>query len=195
MAEFQVLLREWESYYLLVGTAGATLAGLMFVAITFSSDMTDRHSLPVLRAHTDPALLAFVLCLALSLLLLMPSLNRGWCGTLLLLSGLLELVYMGLVLRRLVQGGQVRGWDVSDWCWYAAVPMVGGVLLLVSGGLCLDARATLAVTLIGLTLLVLLLMGVRNAWDMVTFTMARRIKKTGGSPEAVEDRSPGDTQD
>jgi hypothetical protein len=172
--EFHTLLREWESFYLLVGTAGATLAGLMFVAISFGERVTDRRRFPILRAHMDPALLAFVLSLGLAAGLMMPSLSRFWFGAMLLGAGLLSLVYIGLVLRQLImQVGVGDTWDFSDWLWYAAAPVVSGALLLVSGGLGLSAQSHAALTTVGVTLVLLLMMGIRNAWDLVTFAIAR----------------------
>lgn len=58
--------QEWETFYLLVGTAGASLA--------------HGSKLPISRAHSAPALLAFVLDLVLSAVFLMPSLGRLWFG-------------------------------------------------------------------------------------------------------------------
>ncbi|MBZ9750012.1 hypothetical protein K7W42_03950 [Deinococcus sp. HMF7604] len=173
MQEFQTLVREWETFYLLTGTAGATLAGLMFVAVTVGERATDRQRLPILRMHSDPALLAFVLNLVLSAALLIPSLTREWLGTLLLSAGGLGLVYLTVVLRHLHRRVQMRGWDLADWLWYAAAPIGACVLLLWSGTLTLSRHSHAALNLTGLTALVLLVMGIRNAWDLVTFALAR----------------------
>ena len=185
MQEFHALLREWETFYLLTGTAGATLAGLMFVVLTFGERLNDRGRLPILRAHSDPALLALVLNLLLGALFLMPSLNHFWFGGLLLAAGVLSLVYISLVLYPLVRARLVRGWDFSDWLWYAGAPLLSGVMLLVSGGLGLSAQSRLALTLTGITLLVLLTMGIRNAWDLVTFNIAYQLSQEQGEQDTA----------
>lgn len=184
MQAFHTLLREWQTFYTLVGTAGATLAGLMFVAVTLGR--TPRRRLAALRAHSDPALLAFVLSLLLSGLLLMPSLTRPWFGAALLASGLLSLLYLALVLRQLIGGGMSRFWDFSDWLWYAAAPVLGGLLLLGSGVLGLLGQAHAALNLTGISLIVLLTMGLRNAWDLVTFTLAQAARAEEGPPPPGE---------
>ncbi len=173
MQDFHALLHEWETFYLLVGTAGAALAGLMFVAISVGERLGARGRIPVLRALIDPALLAFVLSLVLGGLLLMPSLTRAWFGALLLTAGVLGLGYIAVVLRQLITGGNTRVFDLSDWLWYAGAPVVAGALLVVSGSLGLAGAARAALDLTGVSVVVLLLMGIRNAWDVVTFAIAQ----------------------
>ncbi len=171
MEDFHELLGKWESFYLLVGTAGATLAGLMFVVLNFSERFADRERIPILRAHSDPALLALVLTLLLGALMLMPTITHFWLAAPLLAAGLLGLIYTAVVLRQIVRAGVVHTWDASDWAWYAAAPVVSGVLLLLSGVLTLTGASSLALTLTGVTLMVLLTMGLRNAWDLVTYSV------------------------
>lgn len=170
MHEFHTLLKEWETFALLLGTAAATLAGLTFIAVTMGQRTATRQRLPILRAHLDPALLALLLTLILSAALLMPTLTRQIFGLGLILTGVAALGYMAAVFRSMYTRG-VRGWDVADWTWYAVAPVVSGALLIVSGELALSSQSRAALTTAGLTLLLLLSMGVRNAWDLVTFTL------------------------
>ena len=157
MQELHTLLLQWNTFYLLLGGAGATLAGLMFIAITLSERHTNQERLPIFRAHLDPALLALVVVLVLSAFLLMPTLTRLSLSAVLIAAGLAGLVGLG--------------WDASDWLGYAVAPVVGYLLLLVSGGLALSAHTRDAVTTVGVTLVLLLCTGIRNAWDLVTVTI------------------------
>ncbi|WP_019586112.1 hypothetical protein [Deinococcus apachensis] len=183
MREFHQVLHEWETFYLLTGTAGAALAGLMFVALTVVQQTQPVHRLrmSVTRADSDPALLAFVLSLMLSALLLMPSLTRTGFGLLLLAVGLTGLLYSGAVLRQLLAEGRTDVWDLPDRMWYGAAPSLSGVLLLVSGGLGLEGQDEAALTVVAAALLVLLAMGIRNAWDMVTFSIARNAREASAA--------------
>lgn len=183
MNDLHDLLRSWETFYLLLGTAGATLAGLIFVAVTVAERITDRERVSILRAHLDPALLALLLVVILSACLLIPHLTRPVLAALLLMAGTGTLGYMGVVLRSLHRGQDIH-WDASDWTWYAAAPLLGGTLLLISGVLTLTAQAHAATTLTGVTLLLLLIMGVRNAWDLVTFS----VKVNAPDPDRTDDK-------
>lgn len=182
MEAFHEALRPWETFFLLVGTAGATLAGLMFVALTVARDgqLVRSRGLSITRSHSDPALLAFTLNLVLGAVTLAPTLTRGALGALLLLAGAASLVYITVVLRRLAEQGVPRGWDGADRVWYAGAPIVGGGLLLTAGGLAFAARDDAALTVVAGTLVLLLVMGVRNAWDLVTFAIDRSAAREDG---------------
>lgn len=170
MQELHTLLLEWNMFYLLLGGAGATLAGLMFIAITLSERHTNQERLPIFRAHLDPALLALVFVLVLSAFLLMPTLTRFSLGVVLIAAGLAGLVGLGAAFYS-IWTRNVRGWDASDWLGYAVAPVASYLLLLVSSGLALSAHTRDAVTTVGVTLVLLLCTGVRNAWDLVTVTI------------------------
>ncbi|GHF56835.1 hypothetical protein HNQ07_003709 [Deinococcus metalli] len=185
MREFHALLREWETFYLLLGTAGATLAGLMFIAVTVGERLTRRTRMPLLRAHLDPALLALLLTLILSATLLMPSLTRFWFGTVLVGSGAGGVIYM-LAVQRALPPPKRRRWDGPDWMWYAVAPLLSSGLLIAAGALAFTGQSRAALTTAALTLILLLLMGVRNAWDLVTFSIMM------DSPEPGHDATPRD---
>ena len=55
--------------------------------------------------------------------------------------------------------------DLSDRLFYALVPTLGYLLLLASAAL-LFAQSAMSVDLLAAAMLVLLLAGIRNAWDM-----------------------------
>ncbi len=172
--DFRALLREWDTFALLVSTAGATLAGLMFVGLSLGERMIrGRDGVPLLRAYTDPTLLCFVLSLATGALLLIPDLNAVTFGALMLLVGALSFAYSLRILRQMRREGQTTTtWDASDWLWFVLIPLLCALLLAGAGALALrgEGRAALAVT--GAVLLVLLVMGIRNAWDLVAYAVA-----------------------
>jgi hypothetical protein len=57
-------------------------------------------------------------------------------------------------------------WD--DWLWYGVCPLVAYAALVVAAVL-LPGDPTLALVGVGAVLLVLLVLGIRNAWDVVTY--------------------------
>ncbi len=50
-------LHDWQNFYLLVGTAAATLVGLMFVAISLGVRSITQQHIPALRVFVSPTLI------------------------------------------------------------------------------------------------------------------------------------------
>ena len=46
-----LLLDRWQNFYVMVGTAAATLTGLMFVVITLIAQIQARRQIPSSRSH------------------------------------------------------------------------------------------------------------------------------------------------
>lgn len=190
--DFHEHVGHWGNFYLLVGTAGATLAGLTFVAITAASGFANSKHIVGLRSHIDPSVVAFALSLVLSCVLLMPTLTPLALGLLLLGSGL----YLGgytyfiahqinLIVRNNARPpGAPSQYDLFDRVFYGLIPVVSSVLLLVSGGLVLRDRPEDALSVLGVTLLALLVMGIRNALDMLMLTLVRRPAEAGPGESA-----------
>jgi hypothetical protein len=53
-------LRDWQTFYLLVGGAAAGLVGLTFVAITVGSGSINQQDLTGLRTFINPSLIHFI---------------------------------------------------------------------------------------------------------------------------------------
>jgi hypothetical protein len=73
----------WENFYLLVGTAAATLIGLMFVAITFGASFVEVKEVATARAFLDPTLSHFVQVLLTACFVVVPSIRPAVLGALL----------------------------------------------------------------------------------------------------------------
>lgn len=167
------LAREWESFYLLTGTAGATLAGLLFVASSLAPRLMMGQDMNDVRVFTDPSLLAFTSSLVLSGLLLIPTLQAPPLGIALLLLGLLLPLYLAGTLRRLWRfSRQDDAFDLSDWLWHIASPVATNLLILAVGILFLLGRAALGLDALAFTVLLLLVTGIRNAWDLMVWVVS-----------------------
>jgi hypothetical protein len=157
---------EWQSFYILVGSAAATLVGLIFVAMSVGSSLITAKDLPALRVAVSPTIVQFLSVLATSAVVLVPILSATLLGILLVVVGLIScgLTVAGVpVLRRAHP-------NVHAWVWYFVVPGLGYILFIGSGiGLLLHVGQ--AATGLGLATLLLLVGGVRNAWDLVIFRL------------------------
>lgn len=169
----QYIFAPWHDFYSLVGTAAATLVGLMFVAASVGTGVFTSERQVGLRTFLSPTVVAFSVVLAASLIGVLPTANGGVPGSLLMSIGLLGAVYSWRVWRRMLHGGIVEAIDLEDRVWYTIVPAVAYLILAIAGAaLGIETATASAVLAIGVCLL--LLAGIRNAWDMTTWIVLRR---------------------
>ena len=62
---------------------------------------------------------------------------------------------------------------MEDWSWYISFPLLANILLIVAA-IVLLKNPPLALYIVGLAMMLLLIVGIRNAWDMVTFLAVER---------------------
>lgn len=72
-ASFAETLHAWHDFYLLAGTAAATLAGLLFVSLSLNLDRLVEPSHAHLLALAHSTLISFLLTLVASLMMLTPN--------------------------------------------------------------------------------------------------------------------------
>jgi RsiW-degrading membrane proteinase PrsW (M82 family) len=68
---------------------------------------------------------------------------------------------------------------LEDWIWYAILPFIG-YAALTAAGLVVRSRIEDALFIAGGATLMLLLIGIHNAWDTVTHIVAVELRKDGG---------------
>jgi amino acid transporter len=110
-------------------------------------------------------------------LLLAGVLSAPWqtfssVGILLGLVGLGMVIYSIVVMRRMRRVPHYQS-TLEDWSWYLALPLLANVLLILAAFMLQENPAS-ALYIVGAAMLLLLLTGVRNAWDMVTFLAVER---------------------
>lgn len=163
-------LADWQNFYVIVGTSAATLTGLLFVVVTLVSGAMGRVSSPWsgIRIFSTPNVMHFGAALLIAALLNAPWPVLWPAGLLVGLVGLWGVIYVFIVLwevRRRLLGYQLV---FSDWLWYTLLPLIAYTALLVAGIL-LPISAALALFVIAAATLLLVIMGIRNAWDVVTY--------------------------
>jgi hypothetical protein len=164
-------LSAWESFYVIVGSSAAALTGLQFVVIVLGAEvraLVDETT----RAFATPTIVHFCSVLLVSAIVSAPWTALGSAGLCLGLWGIAGLVYAALVIR-----SARRQKDyvpvLEDWLWHAVFPLVAYAALLVAGfGLRRNPGPCLFV--IGGAALLLLFIGIHNAWDAVTYIALQR---------------------
>ncbi|GHO99291.1 hypothetical protein KSF_093390 [Reticulibacter mediterranei] len=162
-------LASWETFYVIVGTAAATLTGLMFVVATLVAAARPRVSSPgeAFAAFNTPSVVHFGAALLIAALLSAPWQAIWPVSLLLALEGLAGMSYVVIVLRRARHQHDYQP-VLEDWIWHTICPFIAYTILLVAA-LLLPVDATLALFFIGTATILLLFIGIHNAWDNVTY--------------------------
>ncbi|HTT79290.1 MAG TPA: hypothetical protein VMF86_06390 [Stellaceae bacterium] len=160
--------RDWHDFYVLLGTAAATLIGAMFVVASIGAGFLTREHAPHIRVFLTPTVIHLATIVLASITALVPALDWRSLAAVFAAGGASGVVYSMLVGWRVAR----RRVEWSDQVWYALMPIVGyGVILAAALSIFLDAVPSFAAIAAGLALL--LVVGIRNAWDMIVFFAAR----------------------
>jgi len=179
-------LAEWDSFYVIVGSAAGALIGLQFVVMTLLAEKPIRDAGSAGSAFATPTIVHFCAVLFLSAAMRVP-----WPTPLCLpvvwgLNGAAGLVYTGIVARR-VKKQPVYNPAFEDWLFHVALPAVCYSLLVVAA---LTKEAKSGVFAVGAGALILLFVGIHNAWDAVAYHVLVNIhgsKKLNRNKKRQED--------
>jgi hypothetical protein len=135
------MLHGWENFYVMAGTAAATLAGLLFVVMTLGIQLSASHAAHGVHAFVTPTLVHFGGVLFQSLTVLAPWPSPWPLAIILGLCGIAGLAYGMIVIRKLRRLDFVS-LDFGDWMAYAGAPELANASL-VAGAAGPDHRQTL----------------------------------------------------
>lgn len=161
MTEFS----EWGSFYVIVGAASGALIGLQFVVLTLISERPPPGAAEASDALLTPTIVHFGVVLLLSALISAPWKANilpavFWC-----LIGIGGLVYEIIVMRRLRAQITYRP-VIEDWLFHVLLPITAYALLIVSAFTSVSYERD-ALFGIGSSALMLLFVGIHNAWHSV----------------------------
>jgi len=165
-------LAPWHEFYSLLGSASATMVGLLFVAASVGTGMFSRNRLGGLRMFLSATVVHFASILAACLIVLAPIASAPLLGLMIAGSGLFGLAYYRLALRAAERDGISARIDREDRFWYALLPIVGYAGETCSG-LGLMARLEPGCVGLAMAMAVLLLVAIHNAWDITVWSITR----------------------
>jgi len=162
-------LATWHNFYSIIGTAAATLTGLLFVVITLIAGVRVRVPSPSsgIAVFSTPNVVHFGAALLVAAILSAPWQALWPAGLLLGLSGLGGMLYVLIVLRRVRRQRDYQP-VLEDWLWHTVLPLVSYTALLVAA-LLLPGHAAPALFVIAAATVLLLFIGIHNAWDNVSY--------------------------
>src|SRR5262245_54978338 len=183
-------LSDWWDFYVILASSAAALTGLQFVVIALVNDMRQPASEQTISAFSTPTVVHFALALLTSAIVTSPwpmlwqaALAVGACG----IGGF---IYQLVVLRRARKQTQYTP-VLEDWIWHVVLPFIAYAALTTAAEL-LVRHQTWAPFGIASAVLLMVFIGIHNAWDTVTYVAVQRTtssqQTTGGAND--DDRKP-----
>jgi len=161
-------LADWNSFYVIVGSSAGALIGLQFVVIALIAETPDaRADAQAGAAFSTPSVVHFAVVLLLSAIISAPWHTISAVGVVWGLMGLSGIVYAIIVARRMRLQTAYRP-VFEDWLFHALLPLAAYVILAVSAYVA-QSHARPALFLVAVATLLLLFIGIHNAWDAVTY--------------------------
>lgn len=163
----------WGEFYLLIGSAAAALIGLLFVVVTLTNYLDLTRATLGERIYMTPVVFDFAVVLVLSALALAPELGDGPVAFVVLAAALIGVavaIAVAMAIPRL-DWPEPPHW--TDFWFYGVAPAVCYLGLAGVGASILSdwAAAPLAMAVV---LMAILLISIRNAWDLVTWLAPRK---------------------
>jgi hypothetical protein len=172
MSEFA----EWESFYVIVGAAAGALIGLQFVVMTLLAEKPHLATPEAAAAFATPTILHFSAALFLSAILRAPWHGITPVAVLWGLTGLAGAIYIVIVVRRMRKQTSYRP-DFEDWFFHVVLPFAANAVLAISALAALSHERE-ALFAVGATTLLLLFIGIHNAWDGIAYQVLVRMRET-----------------
>jgi len=161
----------WSDFYVIVGGSAAALTGLQFVVITLAADVGMGTTMTT-SAFATPTIVHFCGVLLIAAILSTPWPGLGGPAIAIGAAGGAGLAYTIVVIRAArAQHHYVP--VVEDWIWFICLPAVAYALLVVSAAW-LQRRTATALFGVAASALLLLFVGIHNAWDSATYIAQSR---------------------
>jgi hypothetical protein len=170
-----MMLERWHDFYMLIGTAAAALIALLFVAVSIGVGVLSRDSHGPTRTYMSPVAFHFVAVLFVAAVALIPSHTRTSLGLLLASGAIVGMVYAAFIIRRLLTDNIA---DLPDRLAYGLAPLIAYAAIFAAAVL-LQGGSEGAADVLASAILLLLIVNVRNAWDLL-LAMARRQSQSRG---------------
>lgn len=164
----------WDNYFVLLGTASGGLIGLLFVVVTLTSGQERSRALWAAGIYMTPIAVHFGAVLSISAATLVPRLTPQEVAVLIAIFATLGFIAAARTshgIFTLRSSGDPPHW--SDLWGYGVCP-AAVYLLLEAEAAAVWLRTPWAPYALAALLLILLLLAIRNAWDLITWMAPAR---------------------
>ncbi len=161
-------LAKWDGFYVIVGSAAGALIGLQFVVLTLIAERPPTGGADAGAAFSSPTVVHFGSVLFLAALLHVPWQTITGAAILWGLLGFGGAAYALIVARRMRKQAAYKP-IFEDWLFHVALPLAAYAILALSSIFASPYRLREALFGVGGAALLLLLIGIHNAWDGVAY--------------------------
>ncbi|HTD36832.1 MAG TPA: hypothetical protein VK669_04895 [Candidatus Limnocylindrales bacterium] len=183
-------LKAWTDFYVIVGSSAAALTGLMFVVITLVAGLRARTTRDGIATFSTPTVVHFCVVLLIGASVAAPWPALTYVSGFLTVAALVALVYSVRIVARARTVEEYEP-DFEDRVSYMILPIVAYSIMLIAA-VALAFRPAPALFGLAGTSLLLIFLGIHNAWDVVTYVGVQRLaaeqaeeKATGAAPRSA----------
>jgi hypothetical protein len=172
-------LAKWDSFYVIVGSAAGALIGLQFVVLTLIAERPPAGAAQAAAAFGSPTVVHFGTALFLSALLHVPWPTVTVAAVLWGLLGFGGVAYTVIIVWRMRTQIAYKP-QFEDWLFHVVLPLAAYALLALSSFVA-TSRPRGSLFAVGGAALLLLFIGIHNAYDNVSYHVLVNIAnaKTG----------------
>ena len=158
----------WQNFYVIVGSSAGALIGLQFVVLTLiASRPVGAGTAQAGHAFATPTIVHFGSVLLLAGMMSAPWQEIAPAAVLWGLLGFTGIVYAAVVIRRM-QRQPIYKPVFEDWLFHVLLPFAA-YTTLAAAAFAAGSHLRAALFGIGAAALLLLFIGIHNAWDAVTY--------------------------
>ena len=177
-------LAAWENFYVIVGSSAGALIGLQFVVITLIAGIPIPDAARAGGAFATPTVVHFGAVLLLSGILSAPWEGIGAVSAIWGLLGIAGIFYVVVVGNRMRVQTAYRP-VLEDWMFNLFLPGTA-YAILAGSAYAVHSDIEAALFAVGASAMLLLFVGIHNAWDAVTYHLFVARKKYRGSDRPGE---------
>lgn len=162
------LLNEWQNFYVIVGSSAGALTGLQFVVMALIADMPAMESeTSAIAVFSTPSIVNFGVVLLLSAVLVMPWHSVRAASIVWGLAGATGIMYTAMVGWRF---NKQRAYTpvFEDYFYRVILPTIGYAALCAAAFVA-RAHERVALFQVAAVTLMLLFIGIHDAWDNATY--------------------------
>lgn len=186
----QSALREWETFYVIVGSSAAALTGLQFVVAALIADATYiGGGEEEMQTFGTPTVVHFCTVLLIAAICSVPHQSANSLRICIVIPAIALVLYIAWITGR---ARRVTGYQpvLEDWIFHVGLPFACYGALLVAG---IAAHTSWSLYVIAASALLLLYIGIHNAWDTAIYlSMAKKQQLEANSTSPSSEDRPQD---